>query len=129
VNNPRNEGLFSGLGVDAPVSETKIINAVIQEQMKAGDMMIPLLTLKAGNVEIAEVELFCSSHIVKEKVKNLSLPPGSISIGVIRRDEVIIPLWRNRVRTRRQSPPPRKAHQRASAPEDAVIQFSPQNCI
>jgi len=30
---------------------------VIQEQVKAGDMMIPLLTLKAGDVEIVEVEL------------------------------------------------------------------------
>jgi trk system potassium uptake protein TrkA len=45
VNNPRNEELFAGLGVDASVSATKIINAVIQEQVKAGDMMIPLLTL------------------------------------------------------------------------------------
>ena len=91
VNNPRNEELFTGLGVDASVSGTKIINAVIQEQVKAGDMMIPLLTLKAGDVEIVEVELTRSSHIVKKKVKELALPPGSIFIAVIRGEEVIIP--------------------------------------
>ena len=91
VNNPRNEELFTGLGVDASVSATKIINAVIQEQVKAGDMMIPLLTLKEGNIEIVEVELSRSSHIVKKKVKDLSLPPGSIFIAVIRGEEVIIP--------------------------------------
>jgi trk system potassium uptake protein TrkA len=91
VNNPRNEELFTGLGVDASVSATKIINAVIQEQVKAGDMMIPLLTLKEGNVEIVEVELSRSSHIVKKKIKDLSLPEGSIFIAVIRGEEVIIP--------------------------------------
>jgi len=91
VNNPRNEELFTGLGVDASVSATKIINAVIEEQVKAGDMMIPLLTLKEGNIEIVEVELSRSSHIVKKKIKDLSMPPGSIFIAVIRGEEVIIP--------------------------------------
>ena len=91
VNNPRNEELFAGLGVDASVSGTKIINAIIEEQVKAGDMMIPLLTLKEGDVEIVEVQLSRSSHIVKKKIKDLSLPEGSIFIAVIRGDEVIIP--------------------------------------
>jgi trk system potassium uptake protein TrkA len=91
VNNPRNEELFAGLGVDASVSGTKLINAIIEEQVKAGDMMIPLLTLKAGDVEIVEVVLSRSSHIVKKKIKDLTLPSGSIFIAVIRGDEVIIP--------------------------------------
>jgi len=91
VNNPRNEELFAGLGVDASVSATKIINTIIEEQVKAGDMVIPLLTLKAGDVEIVEVELSRSSPIVKKKVKELSLPPGSIFIAVIRGEEIIIP--------------------------------------
>jgi len=91
VNNPRNEELFAGLGVDASVSGTKIINAIIEEQVMAGDMMIPLLTLKAGDVEIVEVVLSRSSHIVKKKIKDLTLPSGSIFIAVIRGEEVIIP--------------------------------------
>jgi trk system potassium uptake protein TrkA len=91
VNNPRNEELFAGLGVDASVSGTKLINAIIQEQVKAGDMVIPLLTLKSGDVEIVEVELSRSSPIMKKKLKNLSLPPGAIFIAVIRGEEVIIP--------------------------------------
>jgi len=91
VNNPRNEELFTGLGIDASVSATKIINTIIEEQVKAGDMVIPLLTLKAGDVEIVEVELTRSSHIVKKKIKDLTLPPGSIFIAVIRGEEIIIP--------------------------------------
>jgi trk system potassium uptake protein len=91
INNPRNEELFSGLGVDASVSGTKLINAMIQEQVKADDMVIPLLTLKAGDVEIVEVELSRSSPILNKKIKELTLPPGSIFIAVIRGNEVIIP--------------------------------------
>ena len=91
VNNPRNEELFTGLGVDASVSATKIINSIIEEQVKAGDMVIPLLTLKAGNVEIVEVEISRSSPILKKKIKDLTLPQGSIFIAVIRSNEVIIP--------------------------------------
>jgi trk system potassium uptake protein TrkA len=91
VNNPRNEELFAGLGVDASVSGTKLINAIIHEQVRAGDMMIPLLTLKAGDIEIVEVQLTRSSHIVRKKIKNLTLPTGSIFIAVIRGEEVIIP--------------------------------------
>ncbi len=91
VNNPRNEELFTGLGVDASVSGTKIINAVIQEQVKAPDMVIPLLTLKGGDVEIVEVEVTRSSPILNQKIRDLSLPAGSIFIAVIRGEEVIIP--------------------------------------
>jgi trk system potassium uptake protein TrkA len=54
-------------------------------------MMIPLLTLKEGDVEIVEVELSRSSHIVKKKIKDLSMPPASIFIAVIRGEEIIIP--------------------------------------
>ncbi len=91
VNNPRNEELFAGLGVDASVSGTKLINAIIHEQVRAGDMMIPLLTLKTGDIEIVEVQLTRSSQIVRKKIKDLTLPPGSIFIAVIRGEEVIIP--------------------------------------
>jgi len=91
VNNPRNEELFTGLGVDASVSGTKLINAIIHEQVRAGDMMIPLLTLKAGDIEIVEVQLTRSSHIVRKKIKDLTLPTGSIFIAVIRGEEVILP--------------------------------------
>ncbi len=91
VNNPRNEELFAGLGVDASVSGTKLINTIIQEQVKAGDMVIPLVTLRAGDVEIVEVELSHSSPILKKRIRDLTLPPGAIFIAVIRGEEVIIP--------------------------------------
>jgi len=100
VNNPRNEELFAGLGIDASVSGTKLINAIIQEQVKPrhGDSTpYP----QRRDVEIVEVELSHSSPILKNKIRDLALPAGSIFIAVIRGKEVIIPSGENRVPTGR----------------------------
>src|SRR5581483_3638745 len=91
VNDPRNEALFSTLGIDATVSSTRLIDSLIEEQVKAEDMVIPLVTLRAGNVEIIEVDLSRSSQFMGKKVKEIQLPEGSIFISIIRGDEIIIP--------------------------------------
>ncbi|MBI3804952.1 MAG: NAD-binding protein [Nitrospirae bacterium] len=91
VNDPMNESLFSALGIDATVSSTRLIDSLIEEQVKAEDMVIPLVTLRAGNVEIIEVDLSRSSHFMGKKVREIQLPEGSIFISIIRGDEIIIP--------------------------------------
>jgi len=42
VNDPRHEDVFVKLGVDATVSSTRIIDSLIEEQVQAEDMVIPL---------------------------------------------------------------------------------------
>jgi trk system potassium uptake protein TrkA len=91
VNDPRNESLFSTLGIDATVSSTRLIDSLIEEQVKAEDMVIPLVTLRSGNVEIIEMDLSRSSWILGKKIRDISLPEGAIFISIIRGDEVIIP--------------------------------------
>lgn len=91
VNDPRNEALFSTLGIDATVSSTRLIDSLIEEQVKAEDMVIPLVTLRSGNVEIIEMDLSRSSWILGKKIREVSLPEGAIFISIIRGDEVIIP--------------------------------------
>jgi len=91
VNDPRNEALFSTLGIDATVSSTRLIDSLIEEQVKAEDMVIPLVTLRSGNVEIIEMDLSRSSWILGKKIREISLPEGAIFISIIRGDEVIIP--------------------------------------
>ncbi len=90
VNNPLFEETFWGLGIDATVSATKLINAIIQEQVHAHDL-IPLLTLHGGDVEIVQTHLSSSSPVVNKKIKELVLPKGTLIISVIRGEEVIIP--------------------------------------
>ena len=91
VNDPRNEGTFSTLGIDATVSSTRLIDSLIEEQVQAKDMVIPLLILKGGNVEIIEVELSSESAVLNKRLREISLPEGAILISILRGDEVIIP--------------------------------------
>lgn len=91
VNNPVNEDVFCGLGIDATVSATKILNAIIQEQVKADDMLIPLLSLRRGDVEIMEIEISSSSPVANKMIKDLPLPKGSLFVSILRGDEVLVP--------------------------------------
>ncbi len=91
VLDPRDEGLFSVLGVDATVSSTRVINALIEEQVNANDMIIPLLTLRAGNVEIVEMGLSRNSGVIGKKILEIHLPEGARIIAILRGDDVIIP--------------------------------------
>ncbi len=91
INDPRNEVLFSNLGVDATVSATRLIDSLIEEQVKADDMVIPLVTLRSGNIEIIEMDLSHASWIMGKKMGEIHLPEGAIFISIIRGEEVIIP--------------------------------------
>jgi len=91
VNNPRNEETFWSLGIDATVSATKLINSLIQEQVKAHDLLMPLLTIRGGNVEIVETFISPGSQVINKKIQELVLPKGTLFITIIRGEEVIIP--------------------------------------
>ena len=91
VNNPRNEETFWSLGVDSTVNATQLINAIIQEQVRAHDMLIPLLTLRGGDVEIVQTYISSASPVVNKKIKDLTLPQGTLFISIMRVEEVLIP--------------------------------------
>ncbi len=91
VNDPRNEAIFSSLGVDSTVSATRLIDSIIEEQVNADDMIIPLVTLRSGNVEIIEIAPSDSSWIMGKHVSEVHLPDGAIFISILRGDEIIIP--------------------------------------
>ncbi len=90
VNDPRNEELFSSLGVDATVSSTKIIASLIEEKIDAG-MAIPLLAFKEGGVEIFKTQLSKESSLINKKISKLKLPKDCIIIAGLRENKVIIP--------------------------------------
>jgi trk system potassium uptake protein TrkA len=90
VNNPKNEEIFSSFGIDATVSATRIINALIEEQVKA-DSVVPLLTIHGGDLEIVEVELSSLSPLINKKIRDIKLPEEAIFISIIRNDKVIVP--------------------------------------
>ncbi|MGB2770542.1 MAG: TrkA family potassium uptake protein [Candidatus Zixiibacteriota bacterium] len=97
VNDPKNEDLFSSLGVDATVSSTGIIASLIEEKIDAG-MAIPLLAFKEGGVEIFKSQLSKESSLIDKKISKLKLPKDCIIIAALRGNEVIIPRGDTRFR-------------------------------
>ncbi len=91
VNNPKNEDFFSVLGVDTTVSATKIIDSLIEEKVKAEDMIIPLLSLKEGDMEIVQVEISHSSPLLQKEIEDLSSLSGLVFVAIIRGKEIIAP--------------------------------------
>jgi trk system potassium uptake protein TrkA len=90
VNDPNNEALFSALGVDATVNATRLIDALIEEQVKADNMVIPLLTL-GKDIQIIEIDLTPTSVLIGQSVAQIRLPEGAILIAILRGEEVVIP--------------------------------------
>jgi trk system potassium uptake protein TrkA len=98
VNDPQNEMLFTSMGVDATVSATRLINSLIEEQVKADDMVIPLVSLRAGNVEIIEIVPSTQSEIIGKMISKINLPEEARIIAILRGSDVVVPTGGSRFR-------------------------------
>jgi len=90
VNNPKNEEIFTALGIEA-VSSTTIISRLIEEEISIGDI-VTLQTLKKGKLALVEVDLpadGCAS--VGTQIKDLDLPEDCVLVAIIRNEDVMIP--------------------------------------
>lgn len=90
INDPRNEGIFQQLGIDATVSSTNIIYHLIEQEIEASEV-IPLAALKRGNIEIVDVELTTRSPVVGKRVQDLPLPPDALIVCIIRQENAMLP--------------------------------------
>lgn len=91
VSDPANEELFQSIGVDATINSTRILNYLIEEQVQAGDVVVPLFPLKGGDVELVQVEVPKGSQIIGKKIKELGLPEGIIIVSIYRDEKTLIP--------------------------------------
>lgn len=90
VNNPRNEHIFSELGVDVPVNATTIIAKIIEEEVSFEDV-INLMTFKRGKLALVRVDLNSESPVVNKYVKDVKLPENSVLVSVVRGDSIVVP--------------------------------------
>jgi trk system potassium uptake protein TrkA len=90
VNNPKNERIFSELGVDVPVNATKIIAKIIEEEASFEDF-ITLMTFKRGKLALVRVDLTTESPVIGKAVKDMSLPENSVLVSVLRGETIIVP--------------------------------------
>jgi len=90
VNNPKNERIFSELGVDVPVNATKIIAKIIEEEASFEDF-ITLMTFKRGKLALVRVDLTNEAPVINKTVKEIVLPENSVLVSILRGSTIIVP--------------------------------------
>jgi trk system potassium uptake protein TrkA len=83
ISNPENETIFKKLGIDVTVSSTNVILEDIEEEVPTHPLT-HLLDIREKGLEIVEVKIPPKSPTIGKKVKELSLPQGSILTLIIR---------------------------------------------
>lgn len=77
INNPRNELIFKRLGIDTTVSATGAILGHIEQELPT-HRLVPLLTLRGGELEIVEVRIRAGSPVVGKRVRDIDLPERTL---------------------------------------------------
>lgn len=90
INNPKNEHIFSQLGVDVPVNATTIIAKIIEEEVSFEDV-INLMTFKRGKLALVRVDLTDSSPVINRQVKEVRLPENSVFVSIVRGESIVVP--------------------------------------
>lgn len=84
VNHPDNEWLFDDhWGVDAAVSTPRLMAALVEEAVEAGDL-VRILTFKESDTHLAEVTLTADSAVVGTTVGALQLPEDAALVALLR---------------------------------------------
>ena len=89
INNPRNEFIFTTLGIDAPVSATQAILASIQQRIP-GHPFIHLLTLQEGGIEFVELDLPAWCPAAGRRMTDISLPEDTAVPLLIRDGKPVV---------------------------------------
>ncbi len=90
INEPRNEGIFRLLGIDATINATEVLLSVLEQEIPQVSL-VPLLRLKNTDVEIVEAILGASSRALGRPLKDLDLPAESTLAVIIRNGSAIFP--------------------------------------
>jgi len=96
VNNPKNEEIFTVMGIDA-VSCTNIIAGLIEGMTAAGGITT-LRTLHKGRLAMVELDIPPQGTVACAcTIGELGLPPGCVLVSISRGEEVIIPRGEDRL--------------------------------
>lgn len=89
INNPRNEYIFSELGIDATVSATQIILSVIEQEIPEHPF-VHLLTLQDGGVGFVQLQLEDDSPASGKAKGEIDLPPDTAIPLLIRHGKPVV---------------------------------------
>jgi len=82
LNDPRNERLFKGLGIDVTVSATTAILDRIEMELPL-HRLHRLLHLKKSDIDLVEVQLPDRAPVIGRPLKEVLLPQGSLIILLV----------------------------------------------
>jgi len=90
VNDPKHIPLYKYMEVDNPVDSTSIIARIVEEEASFSDVM-GLLSIKKGRLSIVRVDIPENSPVANKSLKDITLPPNSVLVSVLRGPDIIIP--------------------------------------
>ncbi|MGL4172458.1 MAG: potassium channel family protein [Actinomycetota bacterium] len=91
VNHPKNEWMFDDAwGVDVAVSTPRLMTALIEEAVSVGDL-VRIFQFQQNQATMVEMTLPDDSPYTGVRVGDLTWPPDSILVGIIREDRPIAP--------------------------------------
>ncbi len=90
INNPRNEEIFTRLGIDMTVSATNVILSLIEQEIPTHPM-VHLVSLRQAGMEICELIISRSSPVVGRRVGDLPLPPQTSLVLILRGADKLFP--------------------------------------
>jgi trk system potassium uptake protein TrkA len=91
VNNPKNEWMFDeAWGVDVAVSTPRLMTALVEEAVSVGDL-VRIFQFQQGRATMVEMTLPDDSPYAGQRVGDLTWPPDSVLVGIIREDRPIPP--------------------------------------
>lgn len=89
VNSPKNEHIFTAMGIEA-ISSTTVISRLIEEEMSAGEVFT-LHILRKGRLALVEIALpEGRGGFSSKKVSELQLPENTVLVAVIRGEQIVV---------------------------------------
>jgi trk system potassium uptake protein TrkA len=84
INNPKNEPIFREMGIDFTVSSTNVILEHIKEDLPAYPLFHHLRVGDGASLSLVEVKVPQEAHVVGRQLGELSLPPSSQILLIVK---------------------------------------------
>lgn len=91
VNNPVNEWMFDeAWGVDVAVSTPRLMTALVEEAVSVGEL-VRIFTFQQEHANMVELTLPHDSPLAGTRIGDISWPPDTVLVGIIRSERPIPP--------------------------------------
>ncbi len=92
VNHPKNEWMYNeSWGVDVAVSTPRMLTALVEEAVSVGDL-VRLMSFMQGEASLVEVTLTEDSALAGRRLDEVSLPPDTALVAILREGRVVLPV-------------------------------------